>query len=239
MVSVTGGRKIRRTEVRPPGSSTSDPPPHILYMDYSKPYPPNGECQPPIGGDTGGCARRRSRISPGRRQGWREDPKPDLSCRSPVILVDQPAEHVSASNLRAWTGVRSSVSASGAETEPTMKSEAVVMVRIGPEHPIEVPASEDGHPIQTLGSDGPNPSLGEAVRVRCADRGEDHLDPQTSSNEPENFESRSWIRNRTGARPSGSMDRFLACWVTQAESGWAVETVTNTRRVCSSMKRRT
>jgi hypothetical protein len=38
---------------------------------------------------------------------------------------------------------------------------------------------------------------------------------KTSSKEPENFESRSWIRNRTGgARPSPSMDRFLACWVT-------------------------
>jgi hypothetical protein len=52
----------------------------------------------------------------------------------------------------------------------------------------------------------------------------------TSSKEPENFESRSRIRNRrAGVRSSGSMDRFLACWVTHAESGCAVEVVRNTR----------
>jgi len=35
------------------------------------------------------------------------------------------------------------------------------------------------------------------------------------------------------------MDRFLACWVTQAESGWTVEAVTKTRLVCNSMNIRT
>src|SRR6266513_2757121 len=40
----------------------------------------------------------------------------------------------------------------------------------------------------------------------------------TSSEEPPYFESRSWIRNRTPSRRS-SMARFLACCVTQPESG--------------------
>src|SRR6266540_3173431 len=43
----------------------------------------------------------------------------------------------------------------------------------------------------------------------------------TSSKHPGYFESRSWIRNRTPPRRS-SMARLRACWVTHAESGWAV-----------------
>jgi S1-C subfamily serine protease len=39
----------------------------------------------------------------------------------------------------------------------------------------QMPASEDEHPVQALRQDGSDPSLGEGVRVRSADRGEDHL----------------------------------------------------------------
>jgi hypothetical protein len=44
-------------------------------------------------------------------------------------------------------------------------------------HAVEMPASEDEHPVQALRPDGSDPSFVESVRVRCADRGEDHLGP--------------------------------------------------------------
>jgi hypothetical protein len=63
---------------------------------------------------------------------------------------------------------------------------------------------------------------------------------KTSSKEPLNLASRSWMRNRTaGERSSRSMVRFLACWVIQDESGWAVVVLRWTRRLWSSMKTRT
>jgi hypothetical protein len=56
-----------------------------------------------------------------------------------------------------------------------MRAMAVVVLHVGPEHAVEMPASEDEHPVQALRPDGSDPSLGEGVRVRSADRGEDHL----------------------------------------------------------------
>jgi hypothetical protein len=60
---------------------------------------------------------------------------------------------------------------------------------------------------------------------------------KTSSKAPENFESRSRRRMcRSSRRPA--IDRFRACWVTQAESGPLVVPATRTRLVESSMKNR-
>ena len=44
-------------------------------------------------------------------------------------------------------------------------------------HAIEMPASEDERPVQALRPDGSDPALREGVRVRSADRGEDHPRP--------------------------------------------------------------
>jgi hypothetical protein len=55
---------------------------------------------------------------------------------------------------------------------------------------------------------------------------------------PEYLASRSRSRNRTPDSRS-PMARFLACWVTHAESGCVVTPATCTRRVESSMKNRT
>ena len=54
------------------------------------------------------------------------------------------------------------------------------------------------------------------------------------------FESRSLIRNRKDARSSASShERFRACWVTQAESGFLVAPSTRTRLVASSIANKT
>src|SRR5712691_4661934 len=60
---------------------------------------------------------------------------------------------------------------------------------------------------------------------------------KTSSKLEVYLESRSLIKNRTGVSRSGrSYETFLACWVTQAESGLALTPATWTRRVATSMK---
>ena len=60
----------------------------------------------------------------------------------------------------------------------------------------------------------------------------------TSSKDAVNLESRSRIRNET---PEGSpfMDRFRACWVTHAASGFRVTPSIWTRREPTSMKNKT
>jgi hypothetical protein len=62
----------------------------------------------------------------------------------------------------------------------------------------------------------------------------------TASNDRLNFASWSRMRNRTGlVRASSPRARLRACWVTQAESGCAVEGLTWIRRLPSSMNTRT
>src|SRR2546427_193915 len=68
--------------------------------------------------------------------------------------------------------------------------------------------------------------LTEALQMTCGQKGAGAPSvPNTSSNEAENFESRSWARNRTSSSRS-STARFLACWVTHVESGCAVTLAT-------------
>jgi len=63
---------------------------------------------------------------------------------------------------------------------------------------------------------------------------------KTSSKLGVYLESRSLIRNRTRvSRSARSYEAFLACLVTQAESGLALTPATWTRRVPSSMKNKT
>ena len=63
---------------------------------------------------------------------------------------------------------------------------------------------------------------------------------KTSSKERENLASRSRIRNLVLAPSSErSIAKFRACWVTKADSGLLVETVTRTRRVAISRKNST
>lgn len=82
---------------------------------------------------------------------------------------------------------------------------------------------ENEQPVEALGSDGADPSFAEGVGTRRPDGDADNPKTSvanTSSKEPQNLASRSWMRNRSGcARWSRWNMKFLACWVTQALSG--------------------
>lgn len=57
-----------------------------------------------------------------------------------------------------------------------MGTMGVVVVDVVAEKPLEMPSSENERPVQTLRTHRFHPSLGERVRLRGANRCEDHLD---------------------------------------------------------------
>src|SRR6266516_1433898 len=57
-----------------------------------------------------------------------------------------------------------------------MRTLAVVVRRVDAQHRLEVAATEDEQPVETLGADGADEALGIGIRLRCADRRVDHLD---------------------------------------------------------------
>jgi hypothetical protein len=63
------------------------------------------------------------------------------------------------------------------QRECSMRALAVVVSRIDAEGPLEVAAAKDQQPVEALGSDGANETLGVGVRLRGADRCVDDSDP--------------------------------------------------------------
>jgi hypothetical protein len=52
----------------------------------------------------------------------------------------------------------------------------VVVLDVGVEHMVEVPAAGDENPVGALAADGGDPPLGDRVHPRCLRRGEHHVD---------------------------------------------------------------
>ena len=158
-------------------------------------------------------AKREDRLkgSPGSR-----------SRRQPV-LMNQPAQGVVPENSGRWTSALDAMSVRRRhEMKAPVRSVVRVMADVGPEHTLEVPRTVDQDVVQAFSPYGPHEPLGERVRPRRPDRRSDDPDALRLNHlveRPENVASGSRSRNRIPeSRPS--MARFLACWVTQAESGW-------------------
>jgi hypothetical protein len=158
--------------------------------------------------------------------------------------VEQAAEAVSAADRRAllatdrpWFGHRRVL------LERAVRPMLVVMGRVDTEHSLQVFASEDEQPVETLATDAANPSF----RVRLRARGADWVrmismpsERKTSSKAALNLLSRSRMRKRGDMFCSDRvMSRLRACCTTQAPSGWAVTPARCTRRLSSSMKNST
>ncbi len=60
------------------------------------------------------------------------------------------------------------------EAKPLVRPLLYVVVGVGPQDALQVPASADQHVVQTLRSDRPHEPLGEGVRPRCPNRSSDH-----------------------------------------------------------------
>ncbi len=79
-----------------------------------------------------------------------------------------------------------------------MRPSVIVVRGVGLKDPLQVAVAKDQHPVQALGPNCADPTLGEGVRSRGSDRGLDdpHAPRNPSSNGPVNLESRSRMRKR-------------------------------------------
>jgi hypothetical protein len=116
--------------------------------------------------------------------------------------MDEALEEIVPSNRRAIGPTRNRFGPRlwRLQVETSMRPGLVVVSGVGPEDPLEVTPSEHEHPVQTLGPRRADPSLRERVRPRCPDRRLDDVHsfcPEDLIEGPDNFESRSRIRNRT------------------------------------------
>ncbi len=120
-----------------------------------------------------------------------------------------------------------------------MWSLPVVVLDVRAKDSLQVTPAEDV--IQALSSSRADPALRERVRPWGSDRrleDSDVFGPEDLVEAP--GELRVSIRSRMCLSPRDAViERFRACWVTQAESGRLVVPATWTRLVESSMKNRT
>jgi hypothetical protein len=117
----------------------------------------------------------------------------------------------------------------------------VVVSDVGLEHALEVPTTVDQDVVKALSAHGPHEPRREGIRPRRPDRRSDDADALRAEHRIEG----SAVHDGPVAQEEGRLDRrssmarFLACWVTHAESGRAVTPAGCTRRVASSMQNRT
>src|SRR6266542_203776 len=122
-----------------------------------------------------------------------------MSCRFLVVLMDQAAETIATTHGAVGVGLSRRRLGYG-QLETTVRSARVVMHHEPPRGALQVASAEDQEVVEALPASRSHPSLGEGVRLGGPDRrldDPDALGPDTSSKEPENFESRSRITNRT------------------------------------------
>ncbi len=95
----------------------------------------------------------------------------------------EPAQDVASSDTqqireRSW---RTRRRVRRSEVEAAVRPPRVVVGDVLAEHPFEMTSTEDERPVQALGSDGVHLSLGEGVRPRSPERGEN--DPHSLARE--------------------------------------------------------
>src|SRR6266511_2139139 len=92
-----------------------------------------------------------------------------------LVLMDEATEEIVPSNppikCRTWKRIRPRLR--HLQIETSVGPGLVVVSGVGSKHPLQVAAAEHEHPVQALGPDGTDPSLGERVRSRSPDRGPD------------------------------------------------------------------
>ena len=92
--------------------------------------------------------------------------------------MDETAQDVASSNRQhagnQCVGIRQRVRRS--QLDPPVRPLRVVVGDVFAECPLEMTPTEDERPVKAFTSDGADPSFGEGVRPRSADRGEDGLD---------------------------------------------------------------
>jgi hypothetical protein len=156
------------------------------------------------------------------------------------VLVDQSTESISSRNPSArqddrWFG--------GPERwclpQGAVRTVAVVLIEVLGQHSLQLPASQDQHPVKQLTPDGADPPLRVGIHPRCPHRRPQHPQSLGSKDRIERYgelripipdQNRNWP-----TRSSRPMTRLRACWVTHSPTGCDVTPSTWTRRVATSI----
>lgn len=162
-----------------------------------------------------------------------------------MVLVDQPSQDVFAAHVARLDRVpRRTRSVRQGQPDASVWSGLVVVGDVARGYPFEVAPAEHQNPVQALSSGGADEAL-RGARIALGARIGVGMTAtssvrRTSSKDAVNFESWSRIRYRLDCSGERSRtERFLACWVTHAESGCAVTPASVTRRVARSITNRT
>jgi hypothetical protein len=117
------------------------------------------------------------------------------------------------------------------------------LVGVDAEHMFEMSAVRDKEPVEALAADGADEALGDRVRFRCSHRRLDDADAFADEDGVEvagELAVASRIRNLNRSVCSCRVQaNWRACCVAQAPVGLAVQPERWTRRLPSSMKKRT
>ena|SRR5438552_18262862 len=120
---------------------------------------------------------------------------------------------------------------------------AVVVVDVDAENLLKLSPADDQDPVEAVAADGADPALGERVRLRRPERGADDLDAVASEDLVEraaelavSVVNQEWIGV---SRSESDQASWRACWAVQVPLGLAVQPARCTRRLPSSMKKRT
>ena len=83
-----------------------------------------------------------------------------------MVLVDQSAQNIAASDLRPGHGPRVQSGIGRLKVEASMRPAPVVVLNVGADHLLQVTPPEDEDVVETLPTNGANPALRERVRLR-------------------------------------------------------------------------
>jgi hypothetical protein len=86
-----------------------------------------------------------------------------------MVLMDQSAQNVAASDLRAGLRPRVQAGMGRLKIEAPMRPGPVVVLDVGGEHALQVTPAEDEDVVEALPTNGAYPALRERVRLRRAD----------------------------------------------------------------------
>jgi hypothetical protein len=159
--------------------------------------------------------------------------------------VHEPSEEISPFDVGHTVGLFDGSETLGyLKLQPPMRASPVVVPHIDRKDAIEMPGAEDQQPQSrhsarsvSIQRSAKAFAFGALIGVRIT---RIPSDTKTVSKERQNLASRSRMRKSICVPSSARLiTRFLACWVTNEESGLVVETVTCTRRIPISMKNRT
>jgi hypothetical protein len=151
------------------------------------------------------------------------------------VLVDQPTESVPAYDppSRLGDSCRFATQEWRLLSQGTVRTVDVVMAGVLGQHRLQLPTSEDEHPVQRLPPNRADPPLRRGVRLGRLDRCAQHLDPLGGNHRVERGgELRIPI---TDQEPEPVHERFRACWATHPPTGCDVTPSTWTRRVATSI----